>query len=62
MSHVFTATFAPRQAVRIVALERPGRVQLVRTDGHEPEYLVVWWDEGKRCIEWLNQDELEAAA
>lgn len=56
----FTAQFGPDDYVIIKALERPGRVSLVRFDGRVTEYYVAWWDEGKRCVEWLAEDELEA--
>lgn len=56
----FTAEFGPGDYVQILALERQGRVMLVRFDMHVAEYYVSWWDEGKRCAEWLATDEVGA--
>lgn len=50
----------PGDTVQILALERPGRVGLIRFDGHQVEFFVSWWDEGKRTGEWLYADELAA--
>ena len=62
MSFTFTADFAPGSVVRVVALERPACVDLVRVDDHgRVDYFVSWWDEGKRCGEWLPRRELAAA-
>lgn len=56
---VLEPTYQPGDYVRIKALERPGRVSLIRYDGQQVEFFVVWWDEGKRQAEWLFGDELE---
>jgi hypothetical protein len=59
MSFKFEAAHAPGQSVTIRALERPGHVTLVRVDeGGRVDYHVVWWDEGKRCGEWLDPREI----
>ena len=61
MSFTFEAAYRPGQAVTILALERPGHVTLVRVDeGGRVDYYVVWWDEGKRCNEWLDPREIGA--
>ena len=57
---VLQPIFQPGDAVKIVALERPGRVGLIRYDGHRVEFFVNWWDGGQRRGEWLHCDELEA--
>lgn len=57
----FTADFAPGSGVTVVALERAGVVELVRVDDHNRlDYFVSWWDEGKRCGEWLPRREIAA--
>ena len=48
----------PGDEVIIRGLERPGRVSLLRYDGHQVEFFVHWWDEGKRAGEWMYADEL----
>jgi hypothetical protein len=53
-------SYSPGDYVTILALERKGRVILIRFDGHQIEYFVGWWDEGKRCSEWLFVDEIGA--
>ena len=55
-----TFAFKVGQKVRIVALERPGVVRLLRFDGSACDYFVSWWDEGKRQSEWLSADEVHA--
>lgn len=59
---VLEPVFQPTDNVKIVALERWGRVGLIRFDGHQVEFFVNWWDEGKRLGEWLYADELTGAA
>ena len=56
----FQATFKPTQRVKIIALERPAVVRLVRIDqvGHV-DYFLTWWDEGERRSEWVDGDEIE---
>ena len=55
----FKAEYRPGQTVVIAALERPAIVTLVRVDeGGIVDYFVTWWDEGKRCTEWLRSQEL----
>ena len=56
---VITFAFTVGQKVRIVALERPGVVRLLRFDGSHCDYFVSWWDEGKRQSEWMPGDELQ---
>lgn len=51
--------FQPGDAVQLVALERPGRVSLIRFDGSQVEFFVTWWDEGQRREAWVFADELE---
>lgn len=51
--------FQPGDRVKILALERHGRVGLIRYDGRQVEFFVNWWDEGKRQGDWLYADELE---
>lgn len=60
MSFTFETAYRPGQSVTIRALERPGTVTLVRVDeGGKVDYFVVWWDEGKRCSEWLEPREIQ---
>lgn len=56
----FQADYYPGQSVQLVALERPGVVEMVRIGESDfAEYFVTWWDEGKRCSEWLPGRELK---
>lgn len=58
--HSFGADYLPGQDVIIKALERPGRISMVRVDeGGTVDYFVSWWDEGKRQQEWLPGCELK---
>lgn len=55
----FDADYRPGQTVTVIALERPGRVELVRVDqGGHVDYYVAFWNDGKRCQEWLPGREL----
>lgn len=54
----FPSQYAIGAVVNIKALERPATVRLVRWDGFQTEYFLVWWDEGKRYSEWLCGDEI----
>lgn len=60
MKYTHKSEFRPGQAVTIVALERSGYVELVRFDeAGTADYHVTWWDEGKRCAEWLPAREIK---
>lgn len=55
----FEAEFRPGQVVLIKALDRTATVAIVRVDqGGIVDYLVTWWDEGKRIQEWLRDYEI----
>lgn len=55
----FDAEYRPGQSVRLLALERPAIVTLVRAhEGGYVDYFVTWWDEGKYCSEWLPAREM----
>lgn len=56
---VLEPLYQPGDTVRILALERDGCVRLIRFDGHQVEFFVNYWEEGKRLGEWLFADEME---
>lgn len=59
MNHlILEPIFQPGEKVYILALERYGRVGLIRYDGHQVEFFVNWWDEAKRIGDWLYADEI----
>lgn len=50
--------FQPGEIVYLRALGHRARVGLLRFDGHQVEFFVNWWAEGKRCGEWVYAAEL----
>ena len=52
--------FSIGQSVRIKQLDTiRGTVYACCDRGNYREYRVIFWNESKRCDEWLTEDELE---
>lgn len=46
--------------VMVREIQRPGRVKALTIDYLGVQYLVGFWENGKRESVWLHADELEA--
>lgn len=55
---ILEPVFQPGEIVYLRALGQCARVGLLRFDGHQVEFFVNWWAEGKRCGEWVYAAEL----
>jgi len=49
------------EQVKIMAIEMLGRVQSLRIDIDGKTYWVVYWNDGQRHAEWLNEWEIAKA-
>jgi len=49
------------QAVKVTAVEMPGRVDSLLLDNNGKMYRVVYWNDGERQQVWMYEWEIEAA-
>jgi hypothetical protein len=55
----FQADYQPGEQVKLLPLDLPATVALVRfAEGGAVDYFVTWWADGKRCQEWLYASEI----
>ena len=50
--------FLPGDEVQIEPIDRPAEVDVCMVGHNRKEYRVVYWDDGKRQIEWVGPREL----
>lgn len=51
--------FSLQDRVKLVEIDRPGRVTGITINPSGIEYRVVYWDNGARRVEWVFDDEIK---